>query len=148
MVLNRGDVLTPATASQPARLRVEGKGPLREERIIYLSSGAYAVVARWLALMPGKPDGPLCPNARGKRLTVNGVQERQKILGHVDLNTTQRYARVADPIVEQDYQQAMMKIEQQAHALTLAPIPFDAFLAASRASIPRPCVTEPLDNSM
>jgi site-specific recombinase XerD len=72
----------------------------------------------------------------------------QKILGHVDLNTTQRYARVADPSVEQDYQQAMLKIEQQAHALTLAPVPFEAFLATRWASIPRPCVTEPLDNSM
>jgi hypothetical protein len=43
---------------------------------VYLSADAYAVVARWLALMPGKADAPLCPNARGKRLTVNGVQER------------------------------------------------------------------------
>lgn len=74
VTLNRADVLAPATAAQPARLRVLGKG--RKERVIYLSADAYAVVARWLALMPGQPDAPLCPNARGKRLTVNGLQER------------------------------------------------------------------------
>jgi site-specific recombinase XerD len=74
VALNRGDVLAPATETQRARLRVLGKG--RKERSVYLSADAYAVVARWLALMPGKADAPLCPNARGKRLTVNGVQER------------------------------------------------------------------------
>jgi site-specific recombinase XerD len=74
VALNRGDVLAPATASQPARLRVLGKG--RKERVIYLSADAYAVVARWMLLMPGGPDTPLCPNARGKRLTVNGLQDR------------------------------------------------------------------------
>jgi len=74
VALNRGDVLAPATDTQPARLRVMGKG--RKERSVYLSADAYAVVARWLVLMPGSPDAPLCPNARGKRLTVNGVQER------------------------------------------------------------------------
>ena len=74
VALNRADVLTPATAAQPARLRVVGKG--RKERSVYLSADAYAVVARWLALMPGKPDDPLCPNARRKRLTVNGLQDR------------------------------------------------------------------------
>ena len=74
VALNCGDVLAPATDTQPARLRVMGKG--RKERSVYLSADAYAVVARWLVLMPGSPDAPLCPNARGKRLTVNGVQER------------------------------------------------------------------------
>jgi len=74
VALNRGDILAPATASQPARLRVLGKG--RKERIIYLSADAYAVVARWLLLRPGGPETPLCPNARGKRLTVNGLQDR------------------------------------------------------------------------
>lgn len=74
VALNRADVLAPATETQPARLRVLGKG--RKERSVYLSADAYAVVARWLALMPGKADTPLCPSARGKRLTVNGVQER------------------------------------------------------------------------
>ena len=74
VALNRGDVLAAATANQPARLRVLGKG--RKERVIYLSADAYAVVARWLLLMPGGPESPLCPNARGQRLTVNGLQDR------------------------------------------------------------------------
>ena len=77
VALQRGDVLASATASRPARLRVLGKG--RKERIVYLSADAYAVVARWLALWPGGPETPLCPNARGKRLTVSGLQDR---LGH------------------------------------------------------------------
>lgn len=74
VTLNRGDVLTPATPDQPARLRVLGKG--RKERLVYLSADAYAVLQRWLLLSPGGPDTPVCPNARGKRLTVNGLQER------------------------------------------------------------------------
>jgi site-specific recombinase XerD len=74
VALNRGDVLTPATTTQPARLRVLGKG--RKERIIYLSTDGYAVVARWQRLLPGGLETPLCPNARGKRMSVNGVQER------------------------------------------------------------------------
>jgi site-specific recombinase XerD len=74
VALNRSEVLSPATDGQPARVRVIGKGC--KERIIYLSVDAYAVVARWLALMPGLPSMPLCPNARGKRLTVNGLHDR------------------------------------------------------------------------
>ena len=74
VALKRGDILSPAQAGEPARLRVEGKG--RKERMVYLSGDAYGVVARWLALMPGGPETPLCPNARGQRMTVNGLQER------------------------------------------------------------------------
>jgi site-specific recombinase XerD len=74
VALKRGDILSPAQAGEPARLRVEGKG--RTERLVYLSGDAYGVVARWLALMPGGPETPLCPNARGRRMTVNGLQER------------------------------------------------------------------------
>jgi site-specific recombinase XerD len=74
VTLKRGDLLSPATGEEPARLRVEGKG--RKERIVYLSGDAYGVVARWLALMPGRPETPLCPNARGQPMTVNGLQER------------------------------------------------------------------------
>jgi len=74
VTLKRGDLLSPARGEEPARLRVEGKG--RKERIVYLSGDAYGVVARWLGLMPGKPETPLCPNARGQPMTVNGLQER------------------------------------------------------------------------
>lgn len=70
----RGDILTPATPTRPARLRVEGKG--RKERVVYLSADAYAVLDRWLQEVPGAADTPLCPNRRGQAMTVNGLQER------------------------------------------------------------------------
>ena len=38
VAVNRGDVLAPATETQPARLRVLGKG--RQERSVYLSADA------------------------------------------------------------------------------------------------------------
>jgi site-specific recombinase XerD len=72
--LNREAILAPATPDQPARLRVKGKGC--KERIVYLTADAYAVLARWLMLMPGAPAAPVCVNARGQRITVNGIQER------------------------------------------------------------------------
>lgn len=59
VAFNRGDVLTPATPDQPAQLRVLGKG--RKERLVYLSVDAYAVLQRWLLLLPGGPDTPLTP---------------------------------------------------------------------------------------
>lgn len=72
--LNREAILAPATPDQPARLRVKGKGC--KERIVYLTADAYAVLARWLMLMPGTPEAPVCVNTRGERITVNGIQER------------------------------------------------------------------------
>lgn len=166
------------------RLRIdEGKG--RKDRIVYLSTTARRAVEHYLdGLSAQPPEAPLFYRTTGAPLAYRWVQFRlrqlgeeagvahvsphrmrhtlatrlinqgvavttiQKILGHVDLNTTQRYARVADPTVERDYQQAMTKIEQQAQALSLAPVPLDAFLAATLAGVPRPCVTQPLDNSM
>ncbi len=74
VALKRGDVLAPATPEAPARLRVLGKG--RKERTVYLSADAYAVLARWLAEIPGAPETPMCPNQRGQPMTVNGLQER------------------------------------------------------------------------
>jgi integrase/recombinase XerC len=74
------------------------------------------------------------------------VTTLQKLLGHVDLNTTQRYARVADPTVERDYRQAMARLEHDAQALRLAPLPLDALLGGVPAGRNR--VTQPLDNSV
>jgi integrase len=71
----------------------------------------------------------------------------QKLLGHEDLNTTQRYAHVADPTVEREYRQAMSQIEQRAGALSLAPVPLAALWPAPMAAS-RDRVTLPLDNSM
>jgi site-specific recombinase XerD len=74
VALTRGDVLAPASANSPARLRVIGKG--RKERIVYLTADAYAVLERHLQALPAAPDTPLLLNRRGQPMTVNGVQER------------------------------------------------------------------------
>jgi len=74
VALKRSDILTPATPTSPARLRVLGKG--RKERMVYLTADAYAVLERWLQLIPSAPDTPLLLNRRGHVMTVNGVQER------------------------------------------------------------------------
>jgi integrase/recombinase XerD len=74
VALKRSDILAPATTTSPARLRVLGKG--RKERTVYLTVDAYAVLERWLELIPSAPDTPLLLNRRGQGMTVNGVQER------------------------------------------------------------------------
>lgn len=177
VALNRGDILSPAMDGQPARVRVLGKG--RKERVIYLSVDAYAVVARWLALMPGKTDSPLCPNARGKRLTVNGLQDRlrhaaekagvsvtchqlrhtyarhlvehdlpvttlSKLLGHACLSTTQIYLTGADPHVRDAYTAAMTHWEQATPlGPTASAAPPSAVLAKSPAA-PTPLSPAPV----
>jgi site-specific recombinase XerD len=74
VALTRGDILAAATPTSPARLRVLGKG--RKERTVYLTADAYAVLERWLELIPSAPDTALLLNRRGQVMTVNGVQER------------------------------------------------------------------------
>ena len=66
------DLLTPAHADQPARLRVCGKG--RKERVVLLTADAYAVVQAWLAVRPASDQPYLFVNERGGRLTANGVE--------------------------------------------------------------------------
>ena len=74
VALTRSDILAAATPTNPARLRVVGKG--RKERTVYLTTDAYAVLERWLQFIPSAPDTPLLLNRRGHVMTVNGVQER------------------------------------------------------------------------
>jgi integrase/recombinase XerC len=50
--LQLADVLTPAQADQPARVRVLGKG--QKERIVLLTADAYAVLNDWLAQRPAR----------------------------------------------------------------------------------------------
>lgn len=70
----------------------------------------------------------------------------QYLLGHTNLNTTQRYAHVADPTIEREYRQAMQVLEKETSALSLAPVPLEALLAGVRSMLSR--VTQSLDNSM
>ena len=70
--LKVADVLSAPTGTQPARLRVCGKG--RKERVVLLSADAYAVLAVWLAERPAAAPSAVFVNARGQPLSVSGVE--------------------------------------------------------------------------
>jgi integrase/recombinase XerD len=55
-----------------AHLCVLGKG--RKERAIPLTRQAVAVLKAWLQEIPGNPDATVFPNARGTRLSADGMQ--------------------------------------------------------------------------
>jgi len=69
--LKLADLLSPAGADHPARLRVMGKG--RKERIVLLSAEAYAIVQAWLAVRPPTDQPYLFLNERGQPLQPNGI---------------------------------------------------------------------------
>ena len=72
----------------------------------------------------------------------------QRLLGHHDLRTTQRYAHVLDKTAQQQYHAAMARIEQ---ALSLAPVALSALAPPlpERAPTASAVVTkDTLDNSM
>ncbi len=137
------DLLTPAGADHPARLRVMGKG--RQERIVLLSAEAEAIVQTWLTVRPASDQPYLFLNERGRPLKPNGILwllhrygdqvgveltphqlrhtfARQaveagmplaslgKLLGHADLDTTQRYTAGADPELNRVYQQTITRL--------------------------------------
>ena len=137
------DLLSPAGADHPARLRVFGKG--RKERVVLLSAEAEAVLQAWLAIRPASAQPYVFLNERGRPLKPNGMLwllhqygdqagveltphqlrhtfARQaieagmplpslgKLLGHVNLDTTQRYTAGADPELNQVYQQTMARL--------------------------------------
>lgn len=66
------DVLTPAQADHPARLRVLGKG--QKERLVLLSAEAEAVLNDGLAPRPASAQSDVFLNERGQPLTVNGLE--------------------------------------------------------------------------
>jgi hypothetical protein len=80
---------------------------------------------------------------------VSDVRQFQRLLGHHDLRTTQRYAHVLDKTAQQQYHAAMARIEQ---SLTLAPVSLATLTGASPPDPPlavSAAVTkETLDNSM
>jgi site-specific recombinase XerD len=77
------------------------------------------------------------------------VTTLQRLLGHRDLGTTQRYAQVMDPTAERQYHQAMAQIEC---ALSLAPVPLSTLTGLSiperPLAVPVVVTKETLDNSL
>ena len=65
------DLLSPAGANRPARLRVLGKG--RKERIVLLSAEAEAIVQAWLAVRPASDQPHVFLNEREQPLKPNGI---------------------------------------------------------------------------
>jgi site-specific recombinase XerD len=70
--LQLSDVLTPPTANQPARLRVQGKG--QKERVVLLTTDAYAVLQAWLARRPPSEHGQVFLNERGQPFSTSGLE--------------------------------------------------------------------------
>lgn len=70
--LRLDDLLAAPTDSQPARVRVLGKG--QKERLVLLSADAYAVLAAWLGQRPASDVANVFLNDRGQPLTVSGIE--------------------------------------------------------------------------
>lgn len=70
--LRLDDLLAAPTATQPARLRVLGKG--QKERLVLLTADAYAVLTAWLVERPASDTPHIFLNDRGQPLTVNGIE--------------------------------------------------------------------------
>ena len=70
--LRLDDVLAAPTATQPARLRVLGKG--QKERLVLLTADAYAVLTAWLVERPASDTPHIFLNERSQPLTVNGIE--------------------------------------------------------------------------
>ena len=72
VALTLADELTPPTLDRPARWRVYGKG--QKERMVLLTSDAYAVLQAWLRVRPVSPSAYIFLNERGQPLTANGIE--------------------------------------------------------------------------
>lgn len=70
--LKTDDIVLPPRDDQPARLRVYGKG--QKERIVLLTTDAFAVLTTWLQERPTSDCPHIFLNARGRPLTVNGIE--------------------------------------------------------------------------
>jgi integrase/recombinase XerD len=70
--LRLDDLLAAPTDTQPARLRVLGKG--QKERLVLLTADAYAVLTAWLVERPASDTPYIFLNDRGQPLTVNGIE--------------------------------------------------------------------------
>jgi site-specific recombinase XerD len=72
VTLQLADILAPARAEQPARLRVCGKG--QQERLVLLTADAYAVLLAWLQVRPPSQSPQVFLNQRGQPISANGIQ--------------------------------------------------------------------------
>lgn len=70
--LRLSDVVALPQATQPAHLRVCGKG--QKERIVLLTADAYAVLNAWLQVRPVSDRPNVFLNDRGGPLTANGIE--------------------------------------------------------------------------
>jgi site-specific recombinase XerD len=70
--LKTDDILLSPRDGRPARLRVYGKG--QKERIVLLTTDAFAVLTTWLQERPTSDCPHIFLNARGRPLTVNGIE--------------------------------------------------------------------------
>jgi len=137
------DLQTTFSPTQMARLRVRGKG--QKERIVWVTSGWYAVMQEWLAVRPVSSSDSFFLNQHGRPLSVAGIQYRlkshaqaagvtitchqlrhtfarrlaeqrmpiesiSKLLGHAQVETTQRYTAGADPELRDEFLAAMQEL--------------------------------------
>ena len=70
--LKKSDLLRPATAQQPGRLRVCGKG--QKERTVLLTADAYAILQTWLQQHPQPETEIIFLNHRNLPLSVSGIE--------------------------------------------------------------------------
>lgn len=70
--LTRTDLLAPADANHPARLRVCGKG--QKERVVLLTAEAYDCLVVWLHVRPAQSPPQIFLNDRGRPLSANGLE--------------------------------------------------------------------------
>jgi hypothetical protein len=104
----------------------------------------------WAETDGSTPHGAALP-PYATRLINEGVPVTtlQRLLGHRDLGTTQRYAQVMDPTAERQYQVAMAQIES---ALSLAPVPLSTLtglpILERPLTVPVVVIKDTLDNSL
>ena len=85
-------LLSSPNSEQPARLRINGKG--QKERIVLLTSDAYAVLQAWLKIRPHTQHRTIFLNERGQPLSANGIQWLLRRYGQqIDLAVTPHQLR-------------------------------------------------------
>ena len=90
--LKLADILKPAEEDRPARICVNGKG--QKQRVVLLSTDAYAVLSTWLAERGESALEHIFLNERRQPLSANGIEWLLKRYGEeVGLNLTPHQLR-------------------------------------------------------